>query len=231
MATNLHEGHRDRLRNEFLNLGENQTMHDHKLLEMLLFYAIPRKDTNEIAHMLIDTFGSFSAVFDADVEALAEIKGMTKNAAVLIKSVLPIARMYLEGRSDDVKCVKTFEDIGSYLLLKYFGIKSETSSLLCLKGKGEIISFEIISDGDLDSTGISIRTVIETVIKTSATAVVLAHNHPSGIALPSAQDIAVTKMVADALNVISVNLVDHIIIANNDYISMAQSSKYQHLFK
>lgn len=231
MATNLHEGHRDRLRSEFLNLGENQTMHDHKLLEMLLFYAIPRKDTNGIAHTLINTFGSFSAVFDADVEALAEIKGMTKNAAVLIKSVLPIARMYLEGKSDDVKCVKTFEDIGSYLLLKYFGIKSETSSLLCLKGKGEIISFEIISDGDLDSTGISIRTVIETVIKTSATAVVLAHNHPSGIALPSVQDIEITKMVSDALSAISVPLVDHIIIANNDYVSMAQSSKYSHLFK
>lgn len=231
MATNLHDGHRNRLRDEFLNLGENQTMHDHKLLEMLLFYAIPRKDTNPIAHELINTFGSFAGVFDADVEALTEIKGMTKNAAVLIKSILPLARMYIESKSDVSGCVKTFEDIGKYFMSKYLGIKSETASILCLNGKGEIISFEVISDGDLDSTGLSIRTVLEKVIKTSATAVVIAHNHPSGIALPSVQDIELTKMVAAALDTISVSLIDHIIISNNDYISMAQSSKYKHIFK
>lgn len=231
MATNLHDGHRDRLRNEFLNLGENQSMHDHKLLEMLLFYAIPRKDTNTIAHELLNTFGSFAAVFDADVEALAEIKGMTKNAAVLIKAIIPIIRKYVESKGEAPNSIKTFEDIGNFFMAKYLGIKSETASMLCLNGKGEIISFEIISDGDLDSTGLSIRTVLERVIKTSATAVVLAHNHPSGIALPSAQDITITKMVADALHTISVSLVDHIIIVDNDYVSMAQSSKYEHIFK
>lgn len=231
MATNLHDGHRDRLRDEFLNLGENQSMHDHKLLEMLLFYAIPRKDTNPIAHELLNTFGSFSGVFDADVDALASVKGMTKNAAVLIKTVLPVARMYIESKSNITNCVKTFDDIGKYFMSKYIGIKSETVSILCLKGQGEIRGFEIIADGDLDSAGLSIRTIIEKVIKTSATAVALAHNHPSGIALPSVQDIEVTKMVADALSAIPVSLVDHIIIADNDYISMAQSSKYSHLFK
>ncbi len=231
MATNLHDGHRERLRDEFLNLKENQEMHDHKLLEMLLFYGIPRKDTNPIAHELISTFGSFAGVLDADIQALTEIKGMTKNAAILIKSILPLARKYIQCKGDATNNLKTFEDIGKYFMSKYLGIKSETSSILCLKGKGDIISFEIISDGDLDSTGLSIRTVLEKVIKTSATAVVIAHNHPSGIALPSAQDIEITKMVADALNTISVSLVDHIIIANNDYISMAQSSKYSHLFK
>ena len=231
MATNPHEGHRDRLRDEFLNLGENQSMHDHKLLEMLLFYAIPRKDTNTIAHELLNTFGSFSAVFDADVEALAEIKGMTKNAAVLIKTIVPIIRKYVDSKGDAPNCIKSFEDLGNFFMAKYLGTKSETVSMLCLNGKGEILSFEIISDGDLDSAGLSIRTILEKVIKTSATAVVLAHNHPSGIALPSAQDIAVTKMVADALHTISVHLVDHIIIVDNDYVSMAQSSKYEHIFK
>ena len=231
MEPNIHKGHRERLRNEFLNLGENQSMQEHKLLEMLLFYGIPQKDTNPIAHRLINTFGSFAAVFDADVEALAQVNGMTKNAAVLIKSVLPIARMYIASKSDVSDCIKTFDDIGKYFMAKYFGIKSETCSLLCLGGKGEVLSFEIISDGDLDSAGISIRTVIEQVIKTSANSVIIAHNHPSGIALPSTQDIEITKMIADALNTISVRLLDHIIIANNDYISMAQSSKYRHLFE
>ena len=231
MATNIHEGHRDRLRDEFLNLGENQSMHQHKILEMLLIYAIPRKDTNPIAHALIDTFGSFSAVFDADVEALSNVKGMTKNAAVLIKSILPIARAYMESKNYNQNSLKTFEDIGNFFMTRYLGIKSETCSLLCLNGKGEILSFEVISDGDLDSTGLSVRTVIQHVIKTSATAVVLAHNHPSGIALPSVQDIEITKMVSQALKTISVSLLDHIIIADNDYISMAQSSKFEHIFK
>lgn len=231
MAANPHKGHRDRLRDEFLNLGENQTMHDHKLLELLLFYGIPRKDTNPIAHQLLNTFGSFSKVLDADVQSLAEVKGMTKNAAVLIKTILPITRKYVESKGDMPHSVKTFEDLGKYFMSKYMGIKSETASMLCLNGKGEILSFEIISDGDLDSAGLSIRTVLEKVIKTSATAVALAHNHPSGIALPSAEDIAVTKMVSDALKTISVGFVDHIIIAKNDYVSMAQSSKYEHIFK
>lgn len=231
MEQNLHQGHRERLRTEFLNLKENQTMHDHKLLEMLLFYAIPRKDTNPIAHELLNAFGSFAGVLDAAPEDLIKIKGMTRNAAVLIKSILPLSRAYIESKSDMSHRFKTLEEIGKYFISKYLGIKYETVSMLCLNGKGEYLGFKFISNGDLDSTGISIRTVLEQVIKTSATAVVIAHNHPSGIALPSAQDIAITKMVADALNTISVSLADHIIIADNDYVSMAQSSKYSHLFK
>ena len=231
MATNLHDGHRDRLRTEFLNLKENQTMHDHKLLEMLLFYAIPRKDTNPIAHELLIAFGSFAGVLDAAPEDLIKIKGMTRNAATLIKSILTLSRAYIESKSDMSHRFKTFEEIGKYFISKYLGIKHETVSILCLNGKGEYRGFKFISNGDLDSTGISIRTVLEQVIKTSATAVVIAHNHPSGIALPSAQDIEVTKMVRDALSTIPISLVDHIIIADNDYISMAQSSKYSHLFK
>ncbi len=231
MATNLHDGHRERLRNEFLNLGENQSMHDHKLLEMLLFYAIPRKDTNPIAHQLIETFGSLAGVLDAAVEDLVQIKGMTKNAAVLIKSIIPLSRAYIESKSQTTNCVKTFEDIGKYFMAKYLGIKNETVGMLCLNGKGEILNFKFISNGDLDSTGISIRTIIDQVIKSSATAVVIAHNHPSGIALPSVQDIEITKMIAAALKTISVTFVDHLIIANNDYISMAQTSKYKHIFK
>lgn len=227
-----HAGHRKRLRNEFTNASEIDGLPEHNLLEMLLFYGIPQRDTNELAVQLIDQFGSFAGVFDADVEDLATVKGMTRNAACLIKLVMPVAKAYLESREEGkFDALHTREEIGSYLLTKYLSVKTENLTMLCLNRAGKVLSFSVLAEGDVDSVGISVRSVLEQVMRTSATAVVLAHNHPSGIALPTPADIRMTEMVAAALKTISVNLVDHIIIADGDYVSMAQSSKFRHIFE
>ena len=230
MKDNIHAGHRERLRNEFISAADPLNIPEHKLLEMLLFYGIPQKDTNPIAHELINRFGSFSAVFEADITELCKIKGMTKNAAALIKLILPVAKTYVNKKYSDSQYLKTPEEVGSYIAKKYFAVNTERCSLICLNRMGKVLSYDILSEGDIDSVGISIRSIIERIIQTEATAIVLAHNHPGGIALPSPADVTITEAISKAMKTISVNFCDHIIIAENDYISMAQSSEYKELF-
>ncbi|MBO7217605.1 MAG: DNA repair protein RadC [Clostridia bacterium] len=230
MENNIHKGHRDRLRSEFLSYSDSSKMPEHKLLEMLLFYGIPQRDTNEIAHSLIQKFGTFHGVFDADVTEIKNVKGMTANAATLVKLILPIARAYVSSRYDDELVLKNTRDIGTFLLKKYFAQSVEKCSLICLNHSGKILSFDFISEGNVDSTAFSIRTIVERAVSVGATDIVLAHNHPGGVPLPSKEDIAITAAVANALKVLDIKFVDHIIIADDDYISLAKSSGYSELF-
>ncbi len=231
MSENIHKGHRNRLKEEILASDITNPKSPDKLLEMLLFYGIPQKDTSPIARELIARFGDFSGVLDADIDDLLKTKGMTRNAASLIKLMRPIGRTYLLTKFGEKETLKSFEDIGNYMQTRYYALNRESFSLLCLNRLGKVISFEEIVGGNIDAVGVSIRTILEKVLKSEATAVVIAHNHPSGIALPSKEDVELTKTIKNALSVISVNLVDHIIIADNDYVSMAQTKEFASIFK
>lgn len=231
MDNNIHKGHRDRLRAEFLSYSDPTKMPEHKMLEMLLFYGIPQRDTNEIAHNLIKQFGSFHGVFEAEVTELKNVKGMTANAAALIKLMVPVAKTYIQSRYTDNLILSTTEDIGAFLLKKYFAESVEKSSILCLNHSGKLLSFDFLSEGDVESTGLSIRSLVERAVSVGATDIVLAHNHPGGIPLPSTQDVSMTEAIAKALKIMNIKFVDHVIIADDAYISMAKSSKYAELFE
>lgn len=231
MTENIHKGHRNRLKEEIISAEQLQDKSPNKLLEMLLFYGIPRQDTAGISKQLLQTFGDISGVFDADIEDLIKIKGMTRNAASLIKLMRPVCRSYVLSKFKFKETLKSHEEIGNYILAKYFGLSRECFSLLCLNRLGKVISFEVIMYGNVDSVGISIRTVLQKVLKCEATAVVIAHNHPSGVAVPSMMDIEVTKEIKNALRVVSVSLVDHIIVADDDYVSMALSENFGNIFE
>ncbi|MEE0927781.1 MAG: DNA repair protein RadC [Acutalibacteraceae bacterium] len=230
MSENIHAGHRSRLKEQIISLAPGEDIQDEKLLEMLLFYGIPRQDTVPIARELMSRFGSLSGVLDADIDDLLTVKGMTRNAASLIKLQRPLSRAYILSKFGDKQTLKSLEEIGEFVLTKYFAVKGECFYLLCLNRLGRIISFEKLMSGNIDSVGVSVRTVLERVLKTEATAVVLAHNHPGGVAIPSPQDLLTTEQIAKALSTVSVNLIDHIIVADDDYISMAQSAKFAHIF-
>lgn len=230
MSENIHAGHRNRLKEEIISAEMGDAISPAKLLEMLLFYGIPRQDTAGIAKKLLTTFGDLSGVFDADIEDLIEVGGMTRNAASLIKLMRPVCRSYVLSKFKFKETLISHEEIGNYILAKYFGIDNECFSLLCLDRLGKVISFEIIMQGSVDSVGVSIRTVLQKVLKSGATTVVAAHNHPGGVAIPSVPDIEITKQLVEALSVISVNLIDHIIVANDDFVSMALSEKYSGIF-
>lgn len=230
MSENIHAGHRNRLKEEIISSDIIEPRPPVKLLEMLLFYGIPQKDTSKIAHDLLAEFGDFCGVLEADIDDLSAIKGMTKNAASLVKLIPYLLKSYLQCKYEDKEVLKTHEEIGDYIHAKYFGVDHECLSLLCLDRLGKVLSFKVLMHGSIDSVGLSPRAVLERVFKCGATAVVIAHNHPGGVALPSTQDIEQTRMLASQLKGLSVNLVDHIIVTDTDYVSMAQSAEFHDIF-
>ena len=218
----IHDGHRQRLKERFLRGGlDNFT--DVQVLELALFYCIPRKDTNPIAHALLAHFGSLSQVLEASVEELQKVPGIGENTAIYLTMLTQVGRYYLVDRSQREVILPTIDKCGAYLVPHFFGRSVETVFLLCLDAKCKVLCCREIGQGSVNSAGISIRKIVEVALGANATTVVLAHNHPRGLALPSAEDIQTTRRVAAALRAVEVHLADHIVVADGDYVSMVQS--------
>lgn len=228
---NLHMGHRQKVKEKFIESGFPKGTPPHEILELILFYSIPRKDTNEIAHELVNKFGSLAGVFNATEQELVSVKGVTENTVVLLKLILASARAYNADLSDKASVFMSVEELGTYLIGRYAGVTEEKFSVISLNNYGKMLSMDVVSIGDISTVGVSTRKVIEVLIRTKATAVVLAHNHPGGVALPSDADLTVTKMLGDAMRHIGVHLVDHIIIADGDFVSLAQTEKFRKYFE
>ena len=218
----IHEGHRKRMKDRFFHEGLDH-FSEFEALEILLYYAIPRKDTNPIAHSLIDHFGSLAQVLDASVEELEQVSGVSQNVAILMKLVTEMGRLYMVKRTEDNKILKTIRDCGEYLKPYFFGRTNETVFLLCLDAKCKVIGCRKVGEGSVNSANVPIRRIVEMALNSNATAVVLAHNHPSGVAVPSDEDVATTRRVAAALSMVDIILVDHIVVADDDFVSMVHS--------
>ena len=222
MAESVHGGHRERMKQRFLEQGLDGFT-DIQALELLLFYSIPRQDTNPIAHALLNRFGSLSQVLEATPEELMKVSGIREHSAVLLKLINELGRFYLVDKARREQVLPTIEDCARYLLPYFYGRMQETVFMLCLDAKCKAISCREIGEGSINSAGISLRKIVEVALREGASVVVLAHNHPSGIALPSAEDIQTTRRVAAALQSVEVVLADHIVVAEDDYVSMVQS--------
>lgn len=223
-----HRGHRDRLRKKFIANGLDG-FEDHESLELVLYYAIPRRDTNPLAHDLLDAFGSISAVLDAPMDTLINA-GLSENAAVYIKLLPEFSRLYMDNKHNNSNKVITQENIGSTVLPKFIGRDYEAVMLLLLDAKQKELFCGVISKGTVNACEIYIRKIIQLALLYNARYAVLAHNHPSGVALPSTKDINSTKQVSDALKLVDISLIDHIIVADNDYVSLSQSGFNEELF-
>lgn len=219
---NIHEGHRKRMKERFMKSGLDDFA-PHNVLEFLLFYSIPRGDTNPIAHRLIEAFGSLSGVFDATPEELMKVSGVGESTAILISMIPQMARKYLEDKADAVNVVGGCGDIGAYLLPKFIGRTNEALMMVSIDNKNKVISCSVVAEGTVDSAKVSRRKVMEEAMKVKATRVILAHNHPRGVAVPSAEDVAMTREIGRLFAQVGIELVDHIIIADDDYVSMAAS--------
>lgn len=218
----IHDGHREKMRQRFMS-GGLDSFADHEVLELLLFYAIPRRDTNETAHLLLERYGSLTGVFNAPVEDLMKAEGIGENAAVFLKLVPAACRKArLSGDGRDI-ILNSVDKIGDYLIDCFSGETAEVIYQLCLDKKGKLLACKRLAEGAADNADLNVRKLVENTLLSSASAVVIAHNHPSGIALPSNEDYATTWRVQEALASIGVPLQDHIIVADGDYVSMAQS--------
>ena len=218
----IHDGHREKMRQRFVT-GGLESFADHEALELLLYYAIPRRDTNPIAHALIECYGSLAAVLTAPVEDLKKVPGVGDTAAVLLKLAPQIyQKARLEEAGQDT-ALNSVERVGKYLLERFNGERNEVVYQLCLDRKGKLLACKRLAEGGISATVLNIRTVVENAVLTGASAVILSHNHPSGLALPSQDDYAATTKIQQALQTIDVPLTDHIIVAGGDFLSFAQS--------
>jgi DNA repair protein RadC len=223
----IHDGHRQRLKERFLAEGLDGFT-DVQVLELLLYYCIPRKDTNELAHSLINRYGSLAQVLDTGFKELLEVPGVAQNAATFL-TLLPAAyrRYHVNKGQRESKPLLTIDACGQYLMDYFRGRTNETVFLLCMDAKCKPLCCVKLGEGGINSAGVPIRRVVEAALGAKATTVVLAHNHPSGIALPSNEDVQTTRRVATALESVEVTLADHIVVADDDFTSMVQSGYYR----
>ncbi len=221
MGEQIHSGHRARLREQFLQ-GGLEPMSDVNVLELLLFYTIPRRDTNPIAHALLQHFGSLAAVFEAPFEELCRVPGVSEATATHLHLIPQAARRYLLDQRGKVRLLRTPEQLGEYLMPYFFASRTEAVYLLCLDAMCKPLGVRLLAQGEINSVGVTPRKVVEAALSMGATTVVLAHNHPSGVALPSAEDYAVTERIFRALQAVEVFLADHLIFADGDFLSMAE---------
>ena len=221
MGEHLHAGHRQRLKNRYLDFGV-ENFSDHELLEMLLFYAIPQRNTNDLAHALIDRFGSLAGVLSADIDSLKSVKGLGEHSAILIALVNDIQRKIRLSNNNDVEKLDSLSKIGKYLMNYYEGVNEERVTLILLDNSMRLIDFVLLSTGSVNSSSVDCRSIAEISLRKNASCVILAHNHPGGLAIPSSEDRMISKNVDAALSVIGVHLIEHIIIGTANYAPTMQ---------
>lgn len=228
---NIHKDHRKKVRSRFYESGL-QGMASHNILELLLFFGIPYKDTNPMAHELISRFGSLSAVFEAKRSDLMQVKGMTENAACLISLILPLYRKYYEDLLSRKNEFENIEELVDFLRTLYLDNNSnERVFLLCFDANKHLITYKMLGEGDINSSDIDLRKLASVVLETSCQSVIISHNHPHGVVAPSSGDIAVTKEFVRLLEILKVQVEDHIIVSDSDYFSMAKSPRFFHLLR
>ena len=213
---NEHADHRQRMKDRFLENGLD-IFDEHQVIELLLFFGIPRRDTNVIAHRLIKRFGSLRDVLDAPYEELLKVDGIGEHAATLIKLSAELSRRYLLSESLDTERFDTVEKLGKFLINLFLGKRNEEVYLLTFNGKMEMLSCDKLADGLSNLVSFSVKPLIESAILTHASGIVLAHNHPGGIASPSGSDISLTDQLMYMCDQISIPLIEHFVVAGNSY--------------
>ncbi|MCQ2514517.1 MAG: hypothetical protein MJ089_05460 [Ruminococcus sp.] len=223
-----HSGHRQRMKKKFIENGFD-VFEPHEALEMYLYYAIPRKDTNPVAHKLLDRYCTIGSVCDAPIDELMKDFGLSESAAVYLKMLPEMSRLYNESKMSDDNIID-FENLGKQFQVKFIGRTSEAVALMLGDAKGKMIYFGIISKGSLNSSDIPIRKIVDLALRHNAKTAFMAHNHPSGTALPSQSDLITTRKVRETLLSIGVDLIDHYIITTDDYISLRESGLSGNIF-
>ncbi len=216
-----HQGHRERLRQRFVRAGLSGFA-SHEVLELLLMYAIPRRDVNPLAHRLLQQFGSLHAVLQASPEDLQAVDGIGEQAAVLLTMIVPLFRAYRQSVADKPKQLDTKEDVESFCEALLLGERYEQLYVIGLDANRRVLACTHISQGDEGETAVYPRRVMAALLRCGAACAVLAHNHPQGSAQPSKADRDLTDAMGRMLRDVSVQLLDHIIVSPQEVFSFRQ---------
>lgn len=221
----IHDGHRKRARREFISNGLDGWP-DHRALELLLFYAIPLEDVNPLAHKLLQEFGSISGVFDATYEQLTAISGVGEYTAALIKLMPALAKRYISTRVKVENIISDSRELRALFAPYFFGTRNEMVFLACLDAKRKVLGVRKLGEGIVNAAEITGRKVVEAALALNSSMVILAHNHTSGIATPSREDITTTRYLYELLGKVGVELYDHVVLADDDMVSMRDSGVF-----
>lgn len=221
----IHDGHRQRLKERYQNEGLDGFT-EVQALELLLFYCIPRQDTNPIAHALLERFGSLAQVLDAPASELQKVPGMGASSAAYLTLFTSVWRYYQVNLNQNIKILSSIEEYAQFLIPKFSNRRNEVVFLLCLDAKGKVLSCKEVGEGSVNSAAVPIRRIVEMALADNASMVVLAHNHPSGLAIPSGEDQLTTHRLATSLSTVDIELIDHLVIADGEYVSLRDSGWY-----
>lgn len=213
---NVHKDHRSRMREKYLKYGF-EAFADHEKLEFLLFFCIPRVNTNPTAHRLLDRFGSFAGVLDAPESELRKVAGIGENSVQFLKLLPQVASYYINSSKETNKRFDKFKDICEHLVKSYIGITEEQIRLICLDDKNNILYDDFVLKGSVNKVAINLRKIVEIAISTKASNVIVAHNHPTGVCKPSFDDIKATARMESTLKELSMNFIAHILVAEGKY--------------
>lgn len=198
-------------------------MHDYEMLELLLTYAIPRRDVKPIAKNLIARFKNLNGVLDAssaDIEALPD---MGAHSATLIKLVKEMCGLYLAGRMESRNLLTSPESVVNFARMKLAGLPHEAFMVIFLNLQNEVLAHEIVNEGTVDQVAVYPRRIVEKALGHHAAGLIIVHNHPSGYTDPSEDDKRLTRSLKDAANILSIRLLDHIIVGQSGYYSFVES--------
>ena len=220
----IHAGHRSRVKTEFLARGL-EGWPDHRVLELLLFYAIPQGDVNALAHELLNRFETLAGVFDASVDELKKVPGMGEHTAVLLRLIPALGGRYQDQRAALGQLVNSPEEAAVILSQYFYGARNEMVYILCLDSKRKLLGVRKVSEGSIHAADINIRRIAEEAMGLRASALYLAHNHISNLAFPSPADWETTDTIRAALAPLGLELVDHLIFVEGDAVSLNQSER------
>jgi len=220
MERNIHSGHRQRLKEKF-NENGIESLTDVQILEFILFYGNRRGDTNEVAHKLLDSFGSLDGVFDADMSDLTAVSGVSDSIACLIKLIPQVSRVYHSRKSHKIISLSCTGTAAEYFAGMFKNYDHELFSAVYLDAQNNVKKYEVINEGIIGSVDVSIRKIVQYAMKYNASSIIISHNHPGGECRPSASDITATRKISEALYPLEIRLLDHIIITQDNYFSFA----------
>ncbi|MBR5528711.1 MAG: RadC family protein [Clostridia bacterium] len=214
-----HEEHRKRMKARFLEHGFEH-FNDFEILEMILFYSLPRKDTRPIAINLIKKFGSLSAVLEASINELCSVDGISSHSATLIKLIPELARVYVSDNNQGITSFSDYTSAGKYFVSAFVGMQEERIVVAFLDNSMNLIKSKVFDAGDVSSSFISNRNITRMALESGATHVMMAHNHPKGIAIPSAGDLSATRSISAALEIVGVELNEHFVVSGDKYMGI-----------
>ena len=223
-----HTGHRERMKAEFLARGL-EGWPDHRVLELLLFYTIPQGDVNDLAHELVERFGSLAGVLDASVDELKKVKGVGDHTAVFLRMLPAVLGRYQGARTRLSAIINSPEEAYAWLEPYFFGARNEMVYVLCLDGKRQVLGVRKVAEGSIELAEVNTRRIAEEAIGLRAAQIYVAHNHVSNLAIPSQADWLTTDTLRGALRPIGIELIDHLVFVDGDMVSLKDSEHLKSL--